>query len=120
MHGIAEMKVSETGKPRDLLNLLFTLVWIRDGAWRLFLRQATRMPQVGPKSGPSRASLMGPVMSSRPVRQILVSASVYGHSSFLWKERSSIGQKPPHCKLLPMSRQPVTCFSPWSAQRLPA
>jgi len=47
MHGIAEMKVSETGKPRDLLNLLFTLVWIRDGAWRLLLRQATRMPKSG-------------------------------------------------------------------------
>lgn len=44
MHGIVEMKVSETGKPRDLLHLLFTLVWIRDGAWRLFLRQATRVP----------------------------------------------------------------------------
>ncbi len=47
MHGIAEMKVSETGKPRDLLHLLFTLVWIRDGAWRLFLRQATRVPKSG-------------------------------------------------------------------------
>jgi ketosteroid isomerase-like protein len=43
MHGTVEMKVSETGKPRDLLHLLFTLVWIRDGAWRLFLRQATRV-----------------------------------------------------------------------------
>jgi len=47
MHGIAEMKVSQTGKPRDLLHLLFTLVWIRDGAWRLFLRQATRVPKSG-------------------------------------------------------------------------
>src|SRR5215468_6178915 len=64
------------------------------------------------------ASLMGPVMSSRPVRQILVSASVDGHSSFACKERSSIG--PPIANCLPISRQPVTCFSPWSAQRLPA
>ena len=44
MHGIAEMKVSETGKPKERLHLLFTLVWVRDGAWRLFLRQATRLP----------------------------------------------------------------------------
>ena len=44
MHGIVAMKVSETGKPRDLLHLLFTLVWVRDGAWRLYLRQATRVP----------------------------------------------------------------------------
>jgi ketosteroid isomerase-like protein len=45
MHGIVEMKVSEIGKPRNLLNLLFTLVWVRvDGAWRLSLRQATRVP----------------------------------------------------------------------------
>ena len=46
MHGLVEMKVSETGKPRDLLHLLFTLVWVRDGAWRLFLRQATRVPGI--------------------------------------------------------------------------
>jgi len=45
MHGLVEMKVSQTGKPRDLLHLLFTLVWVRDGAWRLFLRQATRVPR---------------------------------------------------------------------------
>jgi hypothetical protein len=39
------MRVSETGKPRNLLHLLFTLVWVREGgAWRLALRQATRMP----------------------------------------------------------------------------
>jgi ketosteroid isomerase-like protein len=44
MHGIVDMQVSQTGKPRDLLHLLFTLVWVRDGAWRLFLRQATRVP----------------------------------------------------------------------------
>jgi ketosteroid isomerase-like protein len=44
MHGLVEMKVSETGKPRALLQLLFTLVWVRDVAWRLFLRQATRVP----------------------------------------------------------------------------
>jgi len=44
MHGLVEMKVSETGKPRELLHLLFTLVWVRDQAWRLFLRQATRVP----------------------------------------------------------------------------
>ena len=44
MHGLVEMKVSEAGKPRVLLHLLFTLVWVRDGAWRLFLRQATRVP----------------------------------------------------------------------------
>ena len=46
MHGTVEMKVSETGKPRDFIQLLFTLVWIREaGAWRLFLRQATRVPR---------------------------------------------------------------------------
>ena len=44
MHGLVEMKVSETGKPRELLHLLFTLVWVRDRAWRLILRQATRVP----------------------------------------------------------------------------
>lgn len=44
-HGIVDMRVSETSKPRNLLHLLFTLVWVREGgAWRLFLRQATRMP----------------------------------------------------------------------------
>jgi ketosteroid isomerase-like protein len=45
MHGIVDMSVSETGKPRDLIHLLFTLVWVREsGTWRLSLRQATRIP----------------------------------------------------------------------------
>jgi ketosteroid isomerase-like protein len=45
MHGIADMRVGETGKPMKLLHLLFTLAWVHtDGAWRLSVRQATRIP----------------------------------------------------------------------------
>jgi hypothetical protein len=67
-----------------------------------------------------RASLMGPVMSSLPVRHTPGSAGVEGHSSFLSKEREIFdwaGVARCNCS---MSRQPATCFSPWSAQRLPA
>ena len=43
--GIVDMRVGETGRPKDLLHLLFTLVWVhRDGRWQLYYRQATRMP----------------------------------------------------------------------------
>ena len=49
MNGIVDMSVSETGKPRDLIHLLFTLVWVRElGTWRLALRQATRIPPAKP------------------------------------------------------------------------
>ena len=49
MHGLVDMSVSETGKPRDLIHLLFTLVWARQaGTWRLSLRQATRIPPIKP------------------------------------------------------------------------
>ncbi len=59
---------------------------------------------------------MGPVMSSRPVRQILVSASVDGHSSFPLQKRSGPlwGQWSQTLLLCLASR--FTCFSPWSAQ----
>ena len=42
--GIVDMRVGETGRPKDLLHLLFALVWVKAGArWRLYYRQATRM-----------------------------------------------------------------------------
>ena len=41
--GLVNMVVGERGKPKDAINLLFTLVWRRESsAWRLVLRQATR------------------------------------------------------------------------------
>ena len=41
--GLVHMVVGERGKPKDAINLLFTLVWRRESsAWRLVLRQATR------------------------------------------------------------------------------
>jgi ketosteroid isomerase-like protein len=43
--GICDMRVAEAGRPKDLIHLLFVLVWVRDGvAWRLEHRHATRMP----------------------------------------------------------------------------
>jgi hypothetical protein len=45
MNGIVDMTVSAHGAPKQLIHLLFCLVWIRQGdAWRLDFRQATRMP----------------------------------------------------------------------------
>ena len=42
--GICDMRVSAAGKPKDLIHLLFVLVWVRDGlAWRLEHRHATRI-----------------------------------------------------------------------------
>ena len=77
----------------------------------------TRFRRIDPDE--SFASLMGPVMSSLPVRQTPGSASVDGHSSFPLQERSCpMGRGCNICS--PNLAQPVTCFSPWSAQRLPA
>lgn len=43
--GICDMRVGAKGQPRELIHLLFVLVWVRDGdAWRLEHRHATRMP----------------------------------------------------------------------------
>ena len=43
--GICDMRVGVTGQPKDLIHLVFVLVWVRDGgAWRLEHRHATRMP----------------------------------------------------------------------------
>ena len=46
--GIVDMTVSAHGAPKELIHLLFCLIWVRrDGAWRLAFRQATRMPGSG-------------------------------------------------------------------------
>jgi len=43
--GICDMKVGKGRQPKDLIHLLFVLVWVRDGAaWRLEHRHATRIP----------------------------------------------------------------------------
>ena len=45
MNGIVDMTVSARGAAKQLIHLLFCLVWVRqDNAWRLVFRQATRMP----------------------------------------------------------------------------
>ena len=45
LDGVVDMKVGERGQPRNLLHLLFALIWVRDaGRWRLYCRQATRIP----------------------------------------------------------------------------
>jgi ketosteroid isomerase-like protein len=42
--GICDMRVGVAGRPKDLVRLLFVLVWVREGgAWRLTHRHATRM-----------------------------------------------------------------------------
>ena len=42
--GICDMKVGKGKQPKDLIHLLFVLVWVRDGAvWRLEHRHATRI-----------------------------------------------------------------------------
>jgi len=43
--GIVDMTVSAHGAPKQLIHLLFCLVWRREaGAWKLLYRQATRIP----------------------------------------------------------------------------
>jgi len=45
MNGVVDMTVSAKGAPKQLIHLLFCLVWIREeGQWRLNFRQATRIP----------------------------------------------------------------------------
>jgi len=45
MNGIVDMTVSAHGTAKQLIHLLFCLVWVRQGdAWRLDFRQATRIP----------------------------------------------------------------------------
>lgn len=45
--GSVEMTVSTQGAPKTLIQLLFCLVWRREGAqWKLLYRQATRIPDV--------------------------------------------------------------------------
>ena len=42
--GIVKMRVGEIGKPKGLLALFFTLIWVKEGGkWELYYRQATRM-----------------------------------------------------------------------------
>jgi hypothetical protein len=43
--GVVDMTVSAHGAPKELIHLLFCLIWSRqDDRWRLTFRQATRMP----------------------------------------------------------------------------
>jgi len=45
VNGVVDMTVSARGAPKQLIRLLFCLVWIREEeAWRLSFRQATRVP----------------------------------------------------------------------------
>jgi hypothetical protein len=49
MNGIVDMTVSAHGAAKQLIHLLFCLVWVRqNGAWLLDFRQATRMPSGKP------------------------------------------------------------------------
>ena len=42
--GICDMKVGVSGQPKDLIRLLFVLVWVKaGGAWQLTHRHATRI-----------------------------------------------------------------------------
>jgi ketosteroid isomerase-like protein len=44
MNGIVTMAVGKRGMPKDTLDLLFVLVWVRKtDRWRLAIRHATRM-----------------------------------------------------------------------------
>ena len=44
MNGIVTMSVGKRGMPKDTLDLLFVLVWVKKpDRWRLAIRQATRM-----------------------------------------------------------------------------
>jgi Domain of unknown function (DUF4440) len=50
--GICDMRVGMRGKPKDLIHLLFVLVWVRDGAeWRLEHRHATRIAAAPARPG---------------------------------------------------------------------
>ena len=43
--GVCDMRVGARGQPKDLIHLLFVLVWAKaDGAWRLEHRHAIRIP----------------------------------------------------------------------------
>lgn len=45
MNGVVDMTVGAHGSAKQLIHLLFCLIWIwRDDTWRLAFRQATRMP----------------------------------------------------------------------------
>jgi hypothetical protein len=45
MNGTVDMTVSAHGAAKQLIHLLFCLVWVRHGdAWQLDIRQATRIP----------------------------------------------------------------------------
>jgi hypothetical protein len=45
LNGIVDMTVSAHGAAKELIHLLFCLIWVRqDDTWRLDFRQATRMP----------------------------------------------------------------------------
>ncbi len=45
MDGVCDMRVGARGQPKDLIRLLFILVWVKaDRAWRLEHRHAIRMP----------------------------------------------------------------------------
>ena len=45
MNGVVTMSVGKRGMPKDTLDLLFVLVWVKKtDRWRLAVRQATRMP----------------------------------------------------------------------------
>ena len=47
--GIVDMTVSAHGARKELIHLLFCLVWRREGAeWKLLYRQATRIPAASP------------------------------------------------------------------------
>jgi hypothetical protein len=44
MNGIVDMSVSAVGQPKELIHLLFVVVWFKHAArWQLDLRQATRI-----------------------------------------------------------------------------
>jgi ketosteroid isomerase-like protein len=49
MNGIVDMAVSAHGAAKQLIHLLFCLVWVRqDDGWQVDFRQATRMPAQKP------------------------------------------------------------------------
>lgn len=54
-HGTVAMTVSAHGAPKTAIQLLFCLVWRREGAqWKLLYRQATRIPDAVTVRGRSR------------------------------------------------------------------
>jgi hypothetical protein len=47
INGVVDMRVSAEGQPKELIHLLFVLVWVKEGGkWQLELRQATRIPSL--------------------------------------------------------------------------